>query len=116
MARLEAILTDEVKQKLVDIAKQDNRSITKELIQLIEDRYKQLNKQVAFSLFKIKEVTLLNMKIYNEECPDYDPIKNSIVCQHHIKTNIIEPCKNNCALDFMKESYIDNVMCKNSRE
>ena len=44
MARLEAILTDEVKQKLVDIAKQDNRSITKELIQLIEDRYKQLNK------------------------------------------------------------------------
>lgn len=42
MARLEAILPDEVKQMLVDLAKQDNRSITKELIQLIQDRYKKL--------------------------------------------------------------------------
>jgi len=42
MARLEAILPTEIKQMLVDIAKQDNRSITKELIQLIGDRYKQL--------------------------------------------------------------------------
>lgn len=44
MARLEAVIPEEVKQKLIELAKEDNRSITKELIQLIEDGYKKLKK------------------------------------------------------------------------
>lgn len=39
MARIEAVVTQELKDKLQTIATTDNRSITKELIQLIEDRY-----------------------------------------------------------------------------
>ena len=44
MARIEALVTQDLKDKLQAIAKQDNRSMTNELIQLITDRYKQLNK------------------------------------------------------------------------
>ena len=44
MSRIEALVTDELKKKLQTIAALDNRSITKELIQLIEDRYKALTK------------------------------------------------------------------------
>lgn len=42
MARIEAVVTQELKDKLQIIATIDNRSITKELIQLIEDRFKKL--------------------------------------------------------------------------
>jgi len=44
MATLNIRCTEELKDKLQAIAKEDNRSITKELIQLIEDRYRSLNK------------------------------------------------------------------------
>lgn len=44
MVRIDIRLTDGQKQQLQEIATKDNRSITKEIIQLVEDRYKQLNK------------------------------------------------------------------------
>jgi len=40
MARIEAVVTQELKDKLKILAFLENRSITKELIQLIEDRCK----------------------------------------------------------------------------
>lgn len=42
MARIEAVVTQEIKDKLIKIAEVDNRSITKEIIHLIEQRYKEL--------------------------------------------------------------------------
>jgi len=42
MARLEAVVSVEVKQMLIEIAKADNRSLTNELVTLIIDRYKKL--------------------------------------------------------------------------
>jgi predicted transcriptional regulator len=42
MARLDIRLTDEQKQKLIEIADKENRSITKEIIELIEDKYREL--------------------------------------------------------------------------
>lgn len=42
MARVEISITQEVKDKLIAIAKADNRNMTSMIIQLIEDRYKQL--------------------------------------------------------------------------
>jgi len=44
MARVEIVLTQEVKNKLIEIAKADNRTMTSMIIQLIEDRYRSLNK------------------------------------------------------------------------
>lgn len=53
MATLNIRCTEELKDKLQAIAKEDNRSITKELIQLIEDRYRSLNKQGFFFIYII---------------------------------------------------------------
>lgn len=44
MARIEAIVTVEVKEMLIAIAKEDNRSLTNEIVTLIIERWKQLNK------------------------------------------------------------------------
>ena len=47
------------------------------------------------------------------ECSNYEPNKNDIDCQHHLKGK--GACKNNCSLKLMSNGYINNFKC-NGRE
>ena len=50
MARIEAVAPQEIKDKLKIISQIDNRSITKELIYLIENRYKELKCKILSNI------------------------------------------------------------------